>query len=149
MGDLVSHMACIRGPGMEKRRRLAPLTNLRSHPDVTLSFDEHRWLTFRAQGGFGLTMTAAAHVQRIGQGFPGQVGIFSDVHIPGLARPAEDIRKAGRLAFVQLHHARMRSPSGLNGQATACPPQPPTTGPRPLHTAECPSSADRLRRPRR
>lgn len=132
MTDLFAPMSFIRGPAMKNRLMLAPLTNLQSHPDGTLSFDEHRWLTLRAQGGFGLTMTAAAHVQRIGQGFPGQVGIFSDVHIPGLARLAEDIRKAGSLGVVQLHHAGMRSPAGLIGEAPVCPSEDAETGSRAL-----------------
>jgi 2,4-dienoyl-CoA reductase-like NADH-dependent reductase (Old Yellow Enzyme family) len=132
MTDLFAPMRFIRGPAMKNRLMLAPLTNLQSHPDGTLSYDEHRWLTLRAQGGFGLTMTAAAHVQRIGQGFPGQVGIFSDVHIPGLARLAEDIRKAGSLGVVQLHHAGMRSPAALIGEAPVCPSEDADTGSRAL-----------------
>ncbi|MFN5618616.1 MAG: NADH:flavin oxidoreductase [Brevundimonas sp.] len=132
MTDLFAPMRFIRGPAMKNRLMLAPLTNLQSHPGGTLSYDEHRWLTLRAQGGFGLTMTAAAHVQAIGQGFPGQVGIFSDVHIPGLARLAEDIRKAGSLGVVQLHHAGMRSPAALIGEAPVCPSEDTETGSRAL-----------------
>ena len=136
MTDLFAPMSFIRGPAMQNRLMLAPLTNLQSHPDGTLSHDEHRWLTLRAQGGFGLTMTAAAHVQRIGQGFPGQVGVFSDIHIPGLARLAEDIRKAGSLAIVQLHHAGMRSPASLIGEAPVCPSEDTDTGSRALSLDE-------------
>ena len=132
MTDLFAPMSFIRGPAMKNRLMLAPLTNLQSHPDGSLSYDEHRWLTLRAQGGFGLTMTAAAHVQRIGQGFPGQVGIFSDSHVPGLARLAEDIRKAGSLGVVQLHHAGMRSPAALIGEAPVCPSEDAETGSRAL-----------------
>lgn len=142
MTDLFAPMSFIRGPAMKNRLMLAPLTNLQSHPDGTLSHDEHRWLTLRAQGGFGLTMTAAAHVQRIGQGFPGQVGIFSDIHIPGLARLAEDIRKAGSLAVVQLHHAGMRSPAGLIGEAPVCPSEDTDTGSRALTLDEVHSLRD-------
>ena len=132
MTDLFAPMRFIRGPAMKNRLMLAPLTNLQSHPGGTLSYDEHRWLTLRAQGGFGLTMTAAAHVQAIGQGFPGQVGIFSDIHVPGLARLAEDIRKAGSLGVVQLHHAGMRSPAALIGEAPVCPSEDTETGSRAL-----------------
>jgi 2,4-dienoyl-CoA reductase-like NADH-dependent reductase (Old Yellow Enzyme family) len=142
MTDLFAPMSFIRGPAMKNRLMLAPLTNLQSHPDGTLSHDEHRWLTLRAQGGFGLTMTAAAHVQRIGQGFPGQVGIFSDIHIPGLARLAEDIRKAGSLAVVQLHHAGMRSPAALIGEAPVCPSEDTDTGSRALTLDEVHSLRD-------
>ena len=61
------------GASMKNRFVLAPLTNTQSHSDGTLSEDEYRWLTMRAEGGFGLTMTCAAHVQAIGQGFPRSV----------------------------------------------------------------------------
>ena len=81
-----------RGPAMANRMMLAPLTNLQSHPDGTLSDDEIRWLTMRAQGGMGLVMTAAAHVQRQGQGFPGQLGIWSDDPLPRLTQLADAIR---------------------------------------------------------
>ena len=80
---------------MKNRFMLAPLTNLQSHADGTLSDDEFRWLAMRAEGGFGLTMTCAAHVQAAGQGFPGQLGIFDDKHLPGLARLAEAINQTG------------------------------------------------------
>jgi 2,4-dienoyl-CoA reductase-like NADH-dependent reductase (Old Yellow Enzyme family) len=71
------------GTSLKNRFMLAPLTNTQSHADGTLSDDEYHWLTMRAKGGFGLTMTCAAHVQAVGQGFPGQLGIFGDNHLPG------------------------------------------------------------------
>ena len=70
-----------RGPAMKNRFMLAPLTNCQSRADGTLSDDEFNWLTMRAKGGFGLTMTCAAHVQAVGQGFPGQLGAFDDRHL--------------------------------------------------------------------
>ena len=109
------------GPAMKNRFMLAPLTNLQSHPDGRLSDDEFHWLTMRAKGGFGLTMTCAAHVQRCGQGFPGQLGVFSDEHLPGLSRLAAAIKAEGSVAVVQLHHAGMRSPSELIGAQPVCP----------------------------
>src|ERR1700755_2402963 len=107
---LFEPMSFAHGPAMKNRFMLAPLTNLQSHPDGRLSDDEFRWLTYRAKGGFGLTMTCAAHVQAVGQGFPGQLGVFSDIHLEGLTRLATAIRAAGSLAAVQLHHAGNRSP---------------------------------------
>jgi len=105
-----------RGPAWKNRFMLAPLTNSQSHADGKLSDDEYRWLTFRATGGFGLVMTCAAHVQRTGQGFPGQLGIFSDDHLPGLTRLAAGIRAEGAVSSVQLHHAGIRSPAELIGE---------------------------------
>jgi 2,4-dienoyl-CoA reductase-like NADH-dependent reductase (Old Yellow Enzyme family) len=124
------------GPAMKNRFMLAPLTNLQSHPDGRLSDDEFRWLTMRAQGGFGLTMTCAAHVQRQGQGFAGQLGIFSDIHLEGLARLAGAIRAQDSLAVAQLHHAGMRSPKALIGAQPVCPSDHAETGSRGLTTAE-------------
>ena len=54
------------GRAMKNRFMLSPLTNCQSHDDGTLSEDEYRWLTMRAEGGFGLTMTCASHVQARG-----------------------------------------------------------------------------------
>ena len=66
-------------------------------------------------------MTCAAHVQAVGQGFPGQLGIFSDDHLEGLSKLASGIKSENSLAVVQLHHAGMRSPEDLIGQAPVCP----------------------------
>lgn len=101
------------GKSMKNRFMLAPMTNTQSHEDGTLSDDEYKWLVMRAKGGFGLTMTCASHVQAIGKGFPGQLGIFSDKHIEGHKRLVKGIKAYGSLAVIQLHHAGMRSPEDL------------------------------------
>ncbi|NBU37144.1 MAG: NADH:flavin oxidoreductase [Actinobacteria bacterium] len=135
MATLFDEVRFDHGPAMSNRFMLAPLTNSQSNADGTLSDDEHHWLTMRAEGGFGLTMTCAAHVQAVGQGFPGQLGTFSDDHIPGLTRLAHDIKKHHSLAIVQLHHAGNRSPKELVG-TPVCPSDDPATGARALTTAE-------------
>ena len=136
MPDLFDPLTLARGPAMKNRFALAPLTNLQSHPDGRLSDDEFGWLTWRARGGFALTMTCAAHVQRIGQGFPGQLGVFGDEHLEGLTRLAAEIRRYGSIAVLQLHHAGMRSPQALIGEAPVAPSDDEATGARGLSTAE-------------
>lgn len=136
MTDSASPLSFTRGPAMANRLMLAPLTNLQSHADGTLSDDEIRWLTMRATGGMGLVMTAAAHVQRQGQGFPGQLGIWSDHHLPRLTELASAIRAAGSLSAVQLHHAGIRSPREVIGEAPQGPFADAQTGSRALTTAE-------------
>jgi 2,4-dienoyl-CoA reductase-like NADH-dependent reductase (Old Yellow Enzyme family) len=89
----------------------------------------------RAKGGFGLTMTCAAHVQSVGQGFAGQLGIFGDQHLAGLARLANDIRTNGSLAAAQLHHAGNRAPKDLVG-TPVCPSDDAKSGARALALAE-------------
>lgn len=121
---------------MPNRFMLAPLTNMQSHPDGTLSDDEKHWLVKRAEGGFGLVMTCAAHVQKRGQGFPGQLGTFSDDHVPGLTGLATAIKSHGSVAVVQLHHAGRRSPADLIGESPVCPSDDPETGARALTTDE-------------
>jgi 2,4-dienoyl-CoA reductase-like NADH-dependent reductase (Old Yellow Enzyme family) len=132
MTDLFEPLSFAHGPAMKNRFMLAPMTNQQSHSDGTLSHDERRWLVMRAAGGFGLTMTCAAHVQAIGQGFPGQLGIFSDKHTEGLTGLASAIRAEGSLAVVQLHHAGARSPQALIGTRPVCPSDDPESGARAL-----------------
>jgi 2,4-dienoyl-CoA reductase-like NADH-dependent reductase (Old Yellow Enzyme family) len=135
MTDLFDPLALPRGPAWKNRFMLAPLTNQQSHVDGRLSEDEHRWLTKRATGGFGLTMTAAAHVQAVGQGFPGQLGIFDDAQLDGLTRLAAAIRTEGSVSAVQLHHAGNRSPADLVG-TPVCPSDDAETGARGLSLDE-------------
>jgi len=129
-------MSFRRGPDMKNRFMLAPLTNTQSHKDGRLADDEFNWLTMRAKGGFGLTMTCAAHVQANGQGFPGQLGIFSDDHLEGLSRMAAGIKAENSLAVVQLHHAGMRSPDDLITGQSVCPSDDAETNSRALSEDE-------------
>ncbi|MEQ8746668.1 NADH:flavin oxidoreductase [Pyruvatibacter sp.] len=138
MTDLLSQLTFTSGHSMKNRFMLAPLTNCQSHVDGTLSDDEYTWLTKRAEGGFGLTMTCAAHVQAIGQGFPGQLGIWDDKHIAGLTRLAGGIKAHNSVALVQLHHAGMRSSlvKELLDGAPVCPSDNERSGARGLTLAE-------------
>ena len=143
MTTLFESLPLARGPALKNRFMLAPLTNLQSHTDGTLSDDEFRWLVKRATGGFGLTMTCAAHVQADGQGFPGQLGVFDDKHLPGLSRLATALNAEGTHSVVQLHHAGMRTPPELiGGRAPLCPSADTETGARALTLDEVKQVAD-------
>lgn len=136
MSQLFQPLTFTRGPAMKNRFMLAPLTNSQSHEDGVLSDEEFNWLTMRAQGGFGLTMTCAAHVQAIGQGFPGQLGVFSDKHTEGLSHLAAAIKAHESIAICQLHHAGMRSPKELIGTSPVSASSDEKTGARGLSTEE-------------
>ncbi len=136
MPSLHDELRFSRGPAMKNRFMLAPLTNQQSREDGVLSDDEYGFLTKRAEGGFGLVMTCASHVDAIGKGFSGQLGCFGPEHEPGLTRLATGIREGGSLAVVQLHHAGMRSPQELIGEAPVCPSDNAKTGGRALTNAE-------------
>jgi len=109
MAQLSDSLSFRSGAALKNRFVLAPLTNTQSHADGVLSEDEFRWLTMRAEGGFGLTMTCAASVQESGVGFPGQLGFHDARHEPGLSRLAAAIKAQGSLAIAQLHHGGARA----------------------------------------
>lgn len=132
MTDLFKPLSFKNGAISKNRFMLAPLTNTQSHSDGRLSDDEYHWLTMRAKGGFGVTMTCASHVQANGKGFPGQLGCFSDDHLEGLTRLAAAIKAEKSLAVVQLHHAGMRSPEDVIGEQPVCPSNNGETGARAL-----------------
>ena len=129
-------LALAHGPALKNRILLAPLTNWQSHADGTLGEDEYHWLMMRAKGGFGLTMTCAAHVQASGQGFPGQLGIWSDQHLPGLERLARGIAAEGGVSSCQIQHSGRRADTQLTGQPAVAPWDDAETGARALSTAE-------------
>ncbi len=128
MTQLYESLALANGAELKNRFMLAPLTNLQSGADGVLGDDEYHWLTMRAQGGFGLTMTCAASVQHEGVGFPGQLGAHDDKHIEGLTRLAAGLKEHNTHAVVQLQHSGMRSkPEYCNG-APQCPSDDEETG---------------------
>lgn len=136
MTGIFDQLSFARGPAMKNRLMLAPLTNWQSNADGTLGEAEFEWLTMRARGGFGLTMTCAAHVHPNGQAFAGQLGIWSDDHLPGLARLADAIRAAGSLSSVQLHHGGWRALPELTGRQSMGPFAHADTNSRAMTTAE-------------
>jgi 2,4-dienoyl-CoA reductase-like NADH-dependent reductase (Old Yellow Enzyme family) len=101
---------------MPNRIALAPMTNMQSHEDGTLSDAEYQWLVRRAKENFGMIITCAANVSADGQGWKGELGIYDDKHIHGLHRLAEGIQQHGSLAIVQIFHGGARSPENLIGQ---------------------------------
>ncbi|WP_111709847.1 NADH:flavin oxidoreductase [Lutibacter citreus] len=124
------------GATMKNRFMLAPLTNQQSHENGQLSNDELKWLTKRAEGQFGLVMTCASHVQEIGKGFPGQLGIFSDNLKEGHIKLTTNIKEQGSLAVIQLHHAGMRTPAELINKKPVCPSNNEETNARGLSLEE-------------
>lgn len=124
------------GISAKNRFMLAPMTNQQSNEDGSLSEDEFNWLVKRAEGGFGMVMTCASHVQQIGKGFSGQLGIFSDTLNEGHRRLTKAIKSHGSQALIQLHHAGMRSPEKLIGESPICPSDNEEFGARAMHLEE-------------
>ena len=137
-----SDLTFISGKQMPNRFMLAPLTNLQSHEDGTLSDDEYQWLTMRAKGGFGLTMTCAAFAERTGKGFDGQLGAVDDAHFDGMKRLAEGIKQHGSLAYTQIVHGGMRTLEKFTGERPVCPSDNGETGARAMTRAEIKATED-------
>ncbi|MDO9456423.1 NADH:flavin oxidoreductase [Nocardioides sp.] len=140
--NLADPLSLPHGPAWPNRLALAPLTNLQSHPDGSLGDDERRWLVARAEGGFGLTMTCAAYVVRAGNAWPGQLGVAEDSQLPALRRLADEIRAAGSVSSVQLHHGGIRASSAASGEQVVAPWDDEAKGARALTTAEVRQAVD-------
>ena len=69
------------------------MTNKQSHQDGSISNHEINWLTRRAKDGFGIVTTAAANISKDGQGWEGEIGVFSNHQIDGLKILTNNIRK--------------------------------------------------------
>jgi len=95
---------------------LAPMTNTQSHNDGTLSDEELGWLVRRADGGFGVIETCAAHVAEDGQGWPGELGIFADRQVDRLRVLATALRARRALGLVQIFHGGLRADPALTGE---------------------------------
>src|SRR6476661_10753206 len=64
-----------------------------------------------ALGGFGLVIVEATGVTADGRISHGDVGLWSDAHIPGLARIADFLHAEGAAAGIQLAHAGAKASS--------------------------------------
>jgi len=58
-----------------------------------------------ARGGAGLVIVEATGVSPEGRITPGCLGLWSDEHVPGLARVAAGIKDGGAVAGIQIGHA--------------------------------------------
>lgn len=115
MSALLTPIQFRSGAVAPNRLALAPLTNGQSQPDGSLGDDELRWLGRRADGGFGIVETCAAHVSQDGKSWDGELGVHDDAMLPGLRRLAARCAVAGGLPLVQLFHGGVRAPSKVSG----------------------------------
>ena len=116
MSTLFEPLSFRTGLTIGNRVALAAMTNKQSNDDGTLGDDELHWLISRADGGFGLIFTCAAHVAKDGQGWQGELGIWEDAHVPGLRRIADAMRERGAATMAQLFHGGARADAEVSGQ---------------------------------
>jgi 2,4-dienoyl-CoA reductase-like NADH-dependent reductase (Old Yellow Enzyme family) len=68
----------------------------------------------RAESGAGIIITEATSVKKDGRAATTQLGVWSDEHIAGLCEIATIVRGLGSVSLLQLHHAGLVSPQGVN-----------------------------------
>ena len=123
--DLDSPVTFKNGVRAKNRVALAAMTNSQSHVDGSLPDDELAWLVMRADGGFGVVTTCAAHVSKDGKAWEGELGVYDDGLLPGLTRLASALRERGATSMVQLFHGGARTDPKLTGeQPMSCVPLP-------------------------
>jgi 2,4-dienoyl-CoA reductase-like NADH-dependent reductase (Old Yellow Enzyme family) len=114
--DLLSPIRFRNGVTSKNRVALAAMTNGQSHDDGSLGDAEQTWLEMRATGGFGVVTTCAAHVTTDGQGWKGELGVWKDAHVPGLARLAASLKGRGAVPIAQIFHGGLRANPELTGE---------------------------------
>jgi 2,4-dienoyl-CoA reductase-like NADH-dependent reductase (Old Yellow Enzyme family)/thioredoxin reductase len=92
----------------------------------------------RARGGAGLVIVEASYIREDGKLVYGQLGIYSDELIPGLARLADVIKAHGSAAAIQIVHGgiQAKAPQPVGPSAIARRMIPPAKTPRELTTEE-------------
>ena len=94
----------LRGVQLRNRVVVAPMSQYRAHDG--LANDWHLVHLGRfALGGAGLVFCEATAVQAQGRRTHGDLGIWSDAHIEGLAVVARFLEREGAVAGIQLGHA--------------------------------------------
>lgn len=99
----------LRGVTFPNRIVVAPMQMYVAKPDGKLTDWHFQHLAKFAVGGAGTVMTEAMFVDPVGRNTYGDLGIWSDDHVPGLRRLVEFLHAQGTIAAAQLHHSGAKS----------------------------------------
>ena len=80
-----------------------------------------QYLARRARGGTGLIIAEGAYINKEGQGFSCEMGIYEDSLIPGLRRLTKAVQEQGGKIAVQLLHCGRQTRSELTGHPILAP----------------------------
>ncbi len=134
-GELKNLFSPIRINSMELKNRavMPPMGTMYGNEDNTVSDRLIRYLARRAQGGAGLIITEICAVDPRGRGFKGEIGIWDDEFIAGLAGIPDAVHLEGGKSALQLHHAGRESFEYFLG----APPEAPSPIPSPILKQPC------------
>ncbi|CAB3837100.1 NADH:flavin oxidoreductase/NADH oxidase [Achromobacter deleyi] len=101
----------LRGVELPNRVLISPMSQYSAIDGLVQ--DWHRFHTAGlARGGPGCAMIEVAAVTRDGRGTPGDLGIWSDDQIPGLAQLAQIMNTHGVVPAIQIGHAGRKASTG-------------------------------------
>lgn len=100
---------------------LAPLTHNMSAANGDMSLAEVNWLSRCAAGGFGMIITAATLVNKLGQCWAGQPSLLEHNDLAPYKHLAQVCKQNDVLCIVQLHHGGLKADSQLMGSAPLGP----------------------------
>lgn len=121
MNNLETGLTFKRGLHLKNRLVIAPMTTKMSFFDGVVTNDEIDYYALRS-GEVGAFITAAANVHEGGKGWDGELGVYDDRFIPGLAKLAAAIKKNQTKAILQIFHAgRMTDSKVLHGSQPVAP----------------------------
>ena len=97
-----------KGIRVNNRIAMAPMTTWASNDDYTISDEEIRHYTARANG-LGLVITGCTRVTPNGIGFSHEFASYDDLFLPSLKRLATAAKSGGAPAILQIYHAGNRA----------------------------------------
>ncbi|CAM4199475.1 NADH-dependent flavin oxidoreductase [Lacicoccus alkaliphilus] len=113
------------GAELKNRFVLAPLTHVSSHEDGTASVEEIEYMGKRSKD-VGMAISAASNVTDLGKSFPGQPSVVRDSDIEGLKNLADEMKKNGAKAILQIHHGGVQAQPKLTPDSDSAGPSPIT-----------------------
>jgi 2,4-dienoyl-CoA reductase-like NADH-dependent reductase (Old Yellow Enzyme family) len=119
MPDIFSPMT-IKNNEIKNRIVLPPMVRFGWSDDkgfVSKKHIEHYSLI--AEKGPGLIIIEALAVEKDGRLSPDQLGIWSDDHIEGISKIAENCQNQGAIVTAQIHHAGLSTPTSVSPLAVA------------------------------
>lgn len=101
--QLVEPITLPNGATLNGRIAMAPMIVMGAHDDGTVSDLDVAYFSKRSNVA-NLIITGAAYVNDMACGVEGQISISKDEDIEGLRKIANEIKKDGNKAIVQIHH---------------------------------------------
>lgn len=108
MNKLNQSITLNNGAVIPNRIVMAPMTSKGSLWDGTVGKEDMEFFSRRSETA-GLLITGATAVSKLGENFSYQMSIYEDRFIPGLAKLAEQMKRHGNKALVQIYHSGANS----------------------------------------